>query len=149
VLEFYIVHFSPQFLLIFNWFQYAPMQLGSYVYPIWADMIGWCLSLAPVLAVPVMMVKQLIGASKGLSFKQVGPMYNNQNDLLYFANVQKFCHLLKPDETWGPAHQICSMSAKDALAMKTIHGPEEKKLSSFDNPSFSMTFPVENAESTD
>ncbi|ELU05176.1 hypothetical protein CAPTEDRAFT_140539 [Capitella teleta] len=59
------------FLLIFNWLQYKPMHLGAYIYPLWADVIGWCLAIAPLTAVPIMMVKQIIGAPKELSFTQV------------------------------------------------------------------------------
>ena len=62
-----------QFLLVFNWVQYKPLTLGKYVYPMWANTIGWCLAVAPVAAVPITMIsKFLFTAPKDLSFCDVG-----------------------------------------------------------------------------
>ena len=61
-----------QFLLIFNWLQYKPITLGTYVYPGWANAIGWCMALAPVIAVPVTMGYKLCTTKADLPFSKVG-----------------------------------------------------------------------------
>ncbi|RWS30401.1 sodium- and chloride-dependent glycine transporter 2-like protein [Leptotrombidium deliense] len=36
------------FILVFNWIQYKPTTSGSYVYPAWANVFGWCLAFFPI-----------------------------------------------------------------------------------------------------
>ncbi|XP_014666308.1 PREDICTED: sodium- and chloride-dependent glycine transporter 2-like [Priapulus caudatus] len=47
------------FVLVFSWLQYAPATYGAdYVYPWWANVIGWVLALAPILAIPALAINQ-------------------------------------------------------------------------------------------
>ena len=43
-----------QGIVVFSLVKYAPANYGSYYYPLWADMLGWVLSLASILPIFVM-----------------------------------------------------------------------------------------------
>ena len=42
-----------QFVLIFAWVDYSPARYGNYVYPLWADALGWLMSFSVVIWIPV------------------------------------------------------------------------------------------------
>lgn len=39
------------FILCFNWVEYEPLKYGAYIYPKWADVLGWVISMLPVLVI--------------------------------------------------------------------------------------------------
>lgn len=39
------------FILFFNWVEYEPLTYGGYVYPKWADVVGWVVGIIPVLVI--------------------------------------------------------------------------------------------------
>lgn len=39
------------FILFFNWIEYEPLSYGTYIYPIWADAVGWIVGMLPVLVI--------------------------------------------------------------------------------------------------
>lgn len=39
------------FILFFNWVEYEPLKYGDYVYPKWADIVGWVVGMIPVLVI--------------------------------------------------------------------------------------------------
>lgn len=47
---------SFQFLLIFSWVDYKPAVYGSYVYPKWADGLGWLMSFASIIWIPIVAI---------------------------------------------------------------------------------------------
>jgi hypothetical protein len=57
LLDFIVLHnhmyYVAQFLLIFNWADYQPSRYGDYIYPTWADVIGWFMSFFVVVWIPV------------------------------------------------------------------------------------------------
>ncbi|KAL7735826.1 hypothetical protein ACLKA6_017828 [Drosophila palustris] len=77
------------FILFFNWVEYKPAQYGHYVYPMWADAVGWIVGLLPVFVIFVVGVQQVFKAPKHLSFKD------------------RLKHLLRPTAEWGPAGRPC------------------------------------------
>ncbi|KAG8226031.1 hypothetical protein J437_LFUL004152 [Ladona fulva] len=42
---------DSQFILFFNWVEYAPASYGEYIYPLWADAAGWVIGVFPVLVI--------------------------------------------------------------------------------------------------
>ncbi|XP_052873507.1 sodium- and chloride-dependent glycine transporter 1-like [Anopheles cruzii] len=81
----YVTPMTLAFILCFNWLQYKPLTYGRYVYPYWADLVGWIIALFPFgLIVLVAMIKilHLPGSIKLQSVQQ----------------------LLKPSRFWKPAH---------------------------------------------
>jgi len=41
-----------QFLLFFSWARHSRATYGAYVFPVWADLIGWSMSLLVAASVP-------------------------------------------------------------------------------------------------
>lgn len=62
------------------------MKSGNYIYPSWANLIGWIISLAPLCFIPI---TALIKFCNGK-----GPLPQRWRDLLF------------PDGEWGPALAI-------------------------------------------
>ncbi|KAH8299539.1 hypothetical protein KR044_002512, partial [Drosophila immigrans] len=85
----YITPATLLFILFFNWVEYKPAQYGHYVYPLWADTVGWIIGLLPVFIIFVVGVQQICKAPKHLSFRD------------------RLKHLLRPTAEWGPAGRPC------------------------------------------
>ncbi|VVC98652.1 unnamed protein product [Leptidea sinapis] len=73
------------FILAFNWIEYKPATYGHYVYPMWADAVGWIVGMLPILVVVLMAIDKIC----------TGP-----DDLTI---MQKARFLSQPTEEWGPA----------------------------------------------
>ncbi|CAG9536156.1 unnamed protein product [Cercopithifilaria johnstoni] len=73
-------------LLSLAWFAYKPVEYEKYKYPIYAERIGWGISLAPLIAIPVAAVVKFCSI-KG-------------------TFVQRWLDLFCPESEWGPALAI-------------------------------------------
>ncbi|GAB0092016.1 Transporter [Sergentomyia squamirostris] len=73
------------FILLFNWFDYKPTEYGHYVYPMWAEAVGWIIGLLPVLVIVITAIRQICSAPDNLTF------------------VEKITLLSRPTTKWGPA----------------------------------------------
>ena len=60
-----------QFVLFFNLIQYRPLEFGDYVYPMWANGIGWILSMIPLTFITTIAITKLIHGPKEMSIFQV------------------------------------------------------------------------------
>jgi len=49
-------------ILIASWAQYQPITRGDYVYPGWANGIGWLIAMTAILSVPLMAVVTVVAA---------------------------------------------------------------------------------------
>ncbi|XP_014677035.1 PREDICTED: sodium- and chloride-dependent glycine transporter 1-like [Priapulus caudatus] len=47
------------FILVFNWLQYKPASYGDYVYPDWANALGWIIAFVPISATPILAIYKL------------------------------------------------------------------------------------------
>ena len=41
--------------MIFTWVDYTPSKYADYPYPVWADALGWLITMTSVMAIPVVM----------------------------------------------------------------------------------------------
>ncbi|XP_041973087.1 sodium- and chloride-dependent glycine transporter 1-like isoform X2 [Aricia agestis] len=73
------------FILVFNWIEYKPASYGHYVYPMWADAVGWTLGVLPIVVVVLMAVDQICSGPDDLTI------------------MEKARVLARPTEEWGPA----------------------------------------------
>ena len=48
-----LLFFLLQFILLFNAYQYAPVTYNDYIYPGWAEALGWLMTLASLIWIPV------------------------------------------------------------------------------------------------
>lgn len=56
---------TPMFILTiwaFNWYQYEPVTYGSYVYPTWAQIMGWLIGLTSIVSIPLGAIHTLVNA---------------------------------------------------------------------------------------
>ncbi|XP_043464150.1 sodium- and chloride-dependent glycine transporter 1-like [Leptopilina heterotoma] len=101
------------FILFFNWVEYEPLKYGTYVYPRWADAVGWVVGMLPVLVIVGMALIQL-------RKRRRKPTYDDDDDYdddyLNAGGSQRvgrkgidesvWCRarmLLQPTLDWGPA----------------------------------------------
>lgn len=82
-------HYPCQFILLFNLVQYKPASYGAYVYPLWADAVGWLVGLLPVLIIIVIGVVQVVQAPRELTL------------------CERLRSLLRPTAEWGPSGRPC------------------------------------------
>lgn len=69
--------------------EYQPASYGPYVYPQWADAIGWIIGLLPVSVIVITAIVQLFTAPKNMTF------------------MEKLRSLIRPTAEWGPAGRPC------------------------------------------
>ena len=46
--------------MLFNWIQYSPVTYGDYVFPKWAEGLGWGLACLSLVCLPIGMVAALM-----------------------------------------------------------------------------------------
>ncbi|XP_001654776.2 sodium- and chloride-dependent glycine transporter 2 [Aedes aegypti] len=73
------------FILCFNWIQYKPVSYGKYVYPDWADIVGWIIGLLPMMVIVVTALYKIVA------------------DTSLQSTVQIIRKLLKPTAEWKPS----------------------------------------------
>ncbi|XP_039273577.2 sodium- and chloride-dependent betaine transporter-like isoform X1 [Styela clava] len=67
-----IKYVTPTFcmaIFIASCVKYSPLKMGNYIYPWWADMIGWLLSASVVSCVPIIAIKVLFSSEGTLRQK--------------------------------------------------------------------------------
>eukprot|EP00092_Neocalanus_flemingeri_P051838 GFUD01060406.1.p1 GENE.GFUD01060406.1~~GFUD01060406.1.p1 ORF type:complete len:295 (-),score=48.27 GFUD01060406.1:8-892(-) len=47
-------------ILVASWYSYQPLVKGDYIYPVWANAIGWGIALTSILSVPVLCIVVVI-----------------------------------------------------------------------------------------
>ncbi|CAG5126719.1 unnamed protein product [Candidula unifasciata] len=73
------------FIFIFMFVDYKPSTYDKYTYPTWADVIGWLMTLACVIAIPIVMIIKISRESEGKNI---------------FQKIRLLC---LPSIYWGPA----------------------------------------------
>ncbi|KAM7344241.1 glycine transporter [Cochliomyia hominivorax] len=91
------------FILFFNWVEYKPATYGQYVYPLWADAVGWIIGLLPVLVIFMVAFKQIYTGPPHLGIKD------------------RIVYLLKPTEEWGPAGRPCCNLYPERYQNENMH----------------------------
>jgi hypothetical protein len=56
-------------VLVFSLVKYEPAKYGEMLYPVWADAIGWCMTMASVLPIPAVAIYKYYKA-EGTGFMQ-------------------------------------------------------------------------------
>ncbi|KAF7991044.1 hypothetical protein HCN44_000859 [Aphidius gifuensis] len=58
------------FILFFNWVEYEPLSYGTYIYPRWADAVGWIVGLFPVCVILIMAAWQIKSTKRRSSYDE-------------------------------------------------------------------------------
>ncbi|XP_042343959.1 sodium- and chloride-dependent GABA transporter 1 isoform X2 [Plectropomus leopardus] len=53
-------------ILISSIVQYTPARYGNYTYPVWAEMVGWCVSLVSIVWIPIGAIQEIYGKKGSL-----------------------------------------------------------------------------------
>lgn len=81
----YVTPAALFFILFFNWVEYKPASYGSYVYPLWADAVGWFVGLFPVAVIILTAIQEVVCGPANLTV------------------MQRIRFLMRPTCEWGPA----------------------------------------------
>lgn len=73
------------FILMFAWIDYSPVRYGDYVYPDWADALGWLMAISSVIFIPLLMIRKIYKEDEASSI------------------IGKLRLLMLPSRKWGPA----------------------------------------------
>ncbi|CAD5120424.1 DgyrCDS8991 [Dimorphilus gyrociliatus] len=86
-------------IMLFTWIDYQPSYYGSYIFPTWADSLGWTISMTSVSAIPIVAFYKLFmrKSVEGESF------------------MDKIRDLCKPDDTWGKPFSITKATGNKEL----------------------------------
>lgn len=79
---------------MFNWVEYQPASYAHYIYPKWADAIGWIVGLLPVSIIIISGIVQVIQAPNTLTF------------------AQKIKLLIRPTAEWESSGRPCWIPPK-------------------------------------
>ena len=80
--------FQTQFLLLFSLLIHEPARYGDYIFPKWADLVGWMMPLAEAICVPAYAIFALCCLQRG-SFMQV----RATTTVLIFTKISAFSGL--------------------------------------------------------
>ena len=63
VISFFIVSFSLfQGVFIFSLVTYKPLKYNDYEYPVWGQVLGWCVAASSMIQIPIFVVYQMATA---------------------------------------------------------------------------------------
>nr|XP_050868486.1 sodium- and chloride-dependent glycine transporter 1-like [Vespula vulgaris]XP_050868487.1 sodium- and chloride-dependent glycine transporter 1-like [Vespula vulgaris]XP_050868488.1 sodium- and chloride-dependent glycine transporter 1-like [Vespula vulgaris] len=125
------------FILFFNWVEYEPLRYGAYVYPKWADAVGWVVGILPVLVIVGMAVSQLKPHRRRPTYDDdddedddLDSRATNQRGGKTKQNKSKnrsvWCRakmLLQPTSDWGPATRNITLTPSRTLTHTPSPGP--------------------------
>jgi len=84
-------------ILVFSWINYKGSSYDDYIFPAWANVLGWCITFSSVVCVPIVAIWKI--------FHEEGSL---------FSRVQK---LMQPSDDWGPAssqHRLAECNTGEA-----------------------------------
>ncbi|CAH1266942.1 SLC6A5 [Branchiostoma lanceolatum] len=97
----FLTPLSLLFILIFQFTVYSPTKYGNYTYPVWAEVLGWCMVGVAVLMLPAVALYKVCCA-KGTLYERVS-------------------FLVEPSWDWGPALD----RHRDGEVYQFLHGQDK------------------------
>ncbi|VDL64107.1 unnamed protein product [Nippostrongylus brasiliensis] len=100
-------------ILCFLWLDWHSISYESYVFPYWTSLLGWSVSVFPLLFVPIVAVLQVCSARGTLA--------------------QRWATVLNPDDSWGPAlavHRAEQFPLQIPEARRLLISPEVEVMGS-------------------
>ncbi|KAK3591522.1 hypothetical protein CHS0354_031630 [Potamilus streckersoni] len=101
------VAICPLFLLalcILSIYAYKGMSIGTYKFPFWSDVLGWCIACSSMACIPIYIIYKFVN-TKG-SFRQkvltlIRPIHSDSSGVhnaLITLQAEKTCSVRKPEE---------------------------------------------------
>ncbi|KAK6740062.1 hypothetical protein RB195_008499 [Necator americanus] len=100
-------------ILCFLWLDWHSVSYENYVFPYWTSLLGWAISIFPLLFIPIVAVAQICSARGTLA--------------------QRWATVLNPDDSWGPAlavHRAEQFPLQIPEARRLLIPPEVEVLGS-------------------
>lgn len=97
-------------IIVFQIAIYIPVTFNDYVYPKWAEAVGWCLCAASVAFIPAWMVIQVVRKRPACSASAI------------FATVRE---LTRPSFDWGPQEVPATVHAEEMKQLKSDVEPNQ------------------------
>lgn len=124
------------FILCFNWVKYEPVTYGTYTYPKWADILGWVISMLPVLVIIGLAIVQLKERRVQSAYDDDDEDDDDDDELDNSESYEKSKRgkgknknvwdrakiLLQPTSNWGPASRN-SLTPSKTLIRTPSSGP--------------------------
>lgn len=77
----YLIFFILQFIIVYGLVGYEPLSYEDYVYPVWANVLGWLIACSSIIMIPSMAIYKLC-TTPG-SFVQVCILKKKRFDIVY------------------------------------------------------------------
>ncbi|XP_074653267.1 sodium-dependent proline transporter-like isoform X2 [Tubulanus polymorphus] len=74
------------FIMIFTWIDFKPSKYGDHIYPVWADALGWMISITTIMPIPAVAIYKIA-------------TFDNKE----YSIWQRIKYLSQPTTEWGPA----------------------------------------------
>ncbi|KAG7196775.1 hypothetical protein KM043_013113 [Ampulex compressa] len=127
------------FILFFNWVEYEPVKYGVYIYPVWADVVGWVIGMLPVMVILGLALNQLRSPHRRRTYDdddddddEVDNRIPCQRDVRGRMSKGKdkdiwyrMKMLLQPTSDWGPATRN-TLTPSRTLTHTPSLGPHEE-----------------------
>ncbi|KAK2180985.1 hypothetical protein NP493_418g00000 [Ridgeia piscesae] len=81
----YVTPLILVFIMVFTWVDFVPSSYGEYTFPLWAEVVGWIMSMTSVSAIPIFIAWKVCTAE--------------QEDTLW----ETIKRLSQPTADWGPS----------------------------------------------
>ncbi|XP_013399591.1 sodium- and chloride-dependent glycine transporter 1 [Lingula anatina] len=89
------------FIMFFTWYDFTPSSYRDYVFPVWADVLGWMVSLTSPLMIPIVATVMIITARRDQRYQ-------------HMTLWQIIKMLTRPTEAWGPALEVHRREAAES-----------------------------------
>uniref|UniRef100_A0A667ZVD6 Transporter n=1 Tax=Myripristis murdjan TaxID=586833 RepID=A0A667ZVD6_9TELE len=120
IMSFKAVSFPVQCILISSVIQYTPAHYGDYTYPVWAEVVGWGISLVSIVWIPLGAIQEI---------------YNNKGSLLQVSTG----HIIQTNDRIKTC--VVALTRLERAFLKYLdvkdHLPEKQKIN---NPEFEALF---------
>ncbi|XP_063978834.1 sodium- and chloride-dependent glycine transporter 1-like isoform X2 [Diachasmimorpha longicaudata] len=99
------------FILFFNWVEYEPLSYGTYVYPRWADAVGWLVGLFPVFVIVLFALFQLRRPKRRSNYDDDDDD-EEESDPRTSRSSERVRQKKKTDSVWARARMLLQPTAE-------------------------------------
>jgi len=117
-------------ILIASWAQYAPITRGDYVYPGWANGIGWLIAMTAILSVPLMAILTVVAAYRKRPEEGIFAAFNREKQ--HTADWRKNAAKANGDEGEGSEFEY-RQEGESLVRYRRGTAPLPPKYNGYDN----------------
>ncbi|KAI0215921.1 hypothetical protein LSAT2_031995 [Lamellibrachia satsuma] len=111
-------------ILVFSFVNYEPASYGKYIYPLWADSVGWLLTMSSVIPIFVVAIYKYVKADGDTVFEKLQraarPVFNIEAKQVSTIDID----IMKPTEVKEP-EATDELNDSDAQRHNLLEGKED------------------------